>query len=358
MKRIRTNHSPAAAAAVPRRRLLPRAFTGAICMAATAGASAQSSVQMFGTLDMNITWPKTGGASVKSMDQGGNIFPSRLGFRGTEDLGGGLAASFWLEMALLPDTGEIQGTGFHRRSTLSLSHNNFGEVRLGRDYTPTFWNISQFSPFGTVGVGGSANIVEGWPFGLGGARTLARANNSVGYFLPKGLGGFYGQAMYALPEGQEGSRYRGARLGWSNGTIDVAAAYGVTPVGIADYRVASIGGTYDFGVAKLYANYYRQKADGDKQVNVMLGVSVPVGPGVIKASAARSSRSGPGIDGDDATQYAIGYVHYLSKRTALYGTYSHIRNRGNAAYVVSDSSPAGVPGAGARGLQFGISHNF
>jgi len=340
-------------------RRLPHTVAGALCIAASAGATAQSSVQLFGTLDMNITYSKSDGRSVKSMDQGGNIFPSRLGFRGTEDLGGGLAASFWLEMALLPDTGEIQGTGFHRRSTVSLSHNSLGELRLGRDYTPTFWNISQFSPFGTVGVGGSANIIEGWPFGLGGARTLARANNSVGYFLPKGLGGFYGQAMYALPEGQEGARYRGGRVGWSNGTADIALAYGVTPVGPNDYRVASIGGTYDFGLVKLYANYYRQKTEGDKQVNTLLGVSVPVGPGVIKASVARSNRSGPGgLDNDDATQYAVGYVHYLSKRTALYGTYSLVRNRGNAAYVVADSSPASTPGRPARGLQFGISHNF
>ncbi|WP_256856654.1 porin [Variovorax sp. KK3] len=342
----------------PPRRLLPRALAGAACVTAAAGSMAQSSVQLFGTLDLNLTYSKSDRASVKAMDQGGNIFPSRLGFRGTEDLGGGLAASFWLEMALLPDTGEIQGTGFHRRSTLSLSSNSLGELRMGRDYTPTFWNISQFSPFGTVGVGGSANIIEGWPFGLGGARTLARANNSVGYFLPRGLGGFYGQAMYALPEDVEGARYRGARVGWTNGTIDVAAAYGVTPVGPADARVASLGGTYDFGPAKLYANYYRQSTEGDRQVNLLLGLSVPVGPGVIKAVVSRSNRSGPGIDDDDARQYAIGYVHYLSKRTALYGTYSRIRNRGNAAYMVSDSAPATVPGGASSGLQLGISHNF
>lgn len=343
---------------LPCHRLLPRAAMGAICIAAAAGATAQSSIQIFGTMDLNISYTKGGGRSVTAMDQGANIFPSRLGFRGTEDLGGGLAASFWLESALLPETGEIQGAFFHRRSTLSLSHNGLGELRLGRDYTPTFWNISQFSPFGTVGVGGSSNIVEGWPFGLGGARTLARANNSTGYFLPKGLGGFYGQVMYALPEGEEGARYRGGRLGWTNGTADIAVAYGLTPVGAEDYSVASLGGTYDFGPAKLYANYYRQKTAGDKQVNLLLGLGVPVGPGVVKASVARANRSGPGLDNDDATHYAVGYVHQLSKRTALYGIYARIHNRGNAAYVVSDAAPPSTPGGASSGLQLGLSHNF
>ena len=328
------------------------------CVGLSSTALAQSGVSIFGTLDMNLTYAKSGASSVKSMDQGGNIFPSRLGFRGTEDLGGGLAASFWLEMALLPDTGEVQGLPWHRRSTMSLSSNTFGELRLGRDYTPSFWNISQFSPFGTVGVGGSSNIIEGWPFGLGGARTLARANNSVGYFLPRGLGGVYGQFTVAMPEGEEGAKYSGARLGYASGPFDMAASYGQTPIGTVRYRTASIGGTYDFGSFKLYANYMQQKAEQDKQSNVLFGVSVPVGVGVIKASAARSNRSGPGVDADDATQLAVGYVHWLSKRSAVYGTYSRIRNRGNAAYFTSDALQNVMPGSRGSGFQAGVSHNF
>ena len=119
-----------------------------------------------------------------------------------------------------------------------------------------------------------------------------------------------------------------------------------------------MGGTYDFGPVKLYANYHRHQAFNDRQVHVMVGASMPVGAGVIKLSAARANRSGPGLDADDATQFAVGYVHWLSKRTAVYTAYSRIRNRGNAAYVVADSSPAGSPGMPSSGLQFGISHNF
>jgi hypothetical protein len=83
-----------------------------VCIAASASATAQSSVQVFGTLDMNVTYSKSDGRSVKSMDQGGNIFPSRLGFRGTEDLGGGLAASFWLEWRCCPTPARSRARAF------------------------------------------------------------------------------------------------------------------------------------------------------------------------------------------------------------------------------------------------------
>jgi predicted porin len=144
----------------------------ALAALAVAGvASAQSSVTLFGIVDAAIT-----GYETKSEGAFGNTFKtsatkltnsgyntSRIGFRGTEDLGGGLAASFWLEAALLNDDGTTGGnvanvapittTGlFNRRSTVSLS-GGFGEVRLGRDYTPTFWNDTVFDPFGTTGVG-------------------------------------------------------------------------------------------------------------------------------------------------------------------------------------------------------------
>lgn len=326
---------------------------------ATSGAAlAQSSVTLFGSIDLNITHARAGGKSITGMDQGGHLLPSRWGIRGTEDLGSGLSAGFWLESAMLPDTGAMQGAFWGRRSTLSLASKNLGELRMGRDYTPTFWNISQFAPFGTVGVGGSSNTVEGWPLGLGNAKTLARASNSVGYFLPRGLGGFYGQAMMAVGEGIDGAKYRGGRLGYEAGPLNIAAAYGVTDTALGDFKTRTLGGSYNFGVAKAYLNVLRNTRGSDKQSNVLIGVAVPVGAGTIKASLARSDRSGPGVQADDARQVAVGYSHALSKRTTLYTAYSHIANKGNAAYVTADVSPPGVAGEKSTGFQLGINHAF
>jgi predicted porin len=337
---------------------MKKALTVLFSLAASGTTLAQSSVTVFGSIDLNLTYSKAGRETSKAMDQGGYLLPSRIGFRGTEDLGGGLSAGFWLESAVLPDTGAAQGAMWGRRSTVSLAHKQYGELRLGRDYTPTFWNVSQFAPFGTVGVGGSSNIIDGWPLGLGSAKTLARASSSIGYFLPRNLGGIYAQAMVSAGEGVDGAKYQGARIGYESGPLNIAAAYGATDTAVGDFKTATIGGTYDFQVVKLFANYLQQKLPSDKQTNVLLGVAVPVGVGTIKASAAESKRSGPGVDGDDARQFAIGYVHPLSKRTTLYTAYSHIKNDGNAAYVTGDSSPAGTPGEKSSGFQVGINHAF
>jgi predicted porin len=284
--------------------------------------------------------------------------PSRLGLRGTEDLGGGLSAGFWLESAVLPDTGASQGPFWGRRSTVSVASRDYGELRMGRDYTPSFWNISRFAPFGTVGVGGSSNILMGWPLGLGSAKTESRASNSIGYFLPPNIGGVYGQVMLAAGEGVDGAKYQGGRIGYESGPLNVAAAYGKTAVGTSDYKTVTLGGTYDFGVVRTYVNYLQHKLGSDKQANVLLGAAVPVGLGYIKATVARSDRSGPGVDADDARQIAIGYTYSLSKRTTIYGAYSRITNEGKAAYVTADSSPSGVPGERSSGLQLGINHAF
>lgn len=318
---------------------------------------AQSSITIFGTLDLNITQARAGDDKVTMMDQGGNKVPSRIGFRGVEDLGGGLGAAFWLETAILPDSGAVQGAFFGRRSTLSLFSTTWGELRLGRDYVPTFWNLSNFSPFGTVGVAGSSNIILAWPFGYPNAVTMVRASNSVGYHLPKNAAGIYGQAMYALDEGVDGTKYGGARIGYARGPLDVAIAYGQTPTQGVRYKTWNIGGTYDTGPVKLYANYHKQQFLDDSQANLLLGISAKVGPGQLLASVANSDRNGLGVEGDDARQFGIGYVYPLSKRTDLYTTYSLIKNKGSADYTTA-SSPAGVPGRSSSGFQVGVTHRF
>jgi predicted porin len=115
-------------------------------------ASAQSSVTLFGIVDAGVARLSAGGKTKTGMTNSG-YNSSRLGFRGVEDLGGGLQAGFWLEGQLTNDDGNAAGKlNFQRRSTVSLM-GGFGEIRLGRDYTPTFWNTTVYDPFGTNGVG-------------------------------------------------------------------------------------------------------------------------------------------------------------------------------------------------------------
>src|SRR5215203_1890384 len=183
-------------------------------------ASAQSSVTLYGTVDLNGRYVKADGQDKRvSMSQDG-INSSQLGLRGVEDLGGGLRAGFTLLSGINADSGTANSKFWNRRSTVSL-FGNFGEVRLGRDYIPTFWNLTIFDAFGTNGLGSSTNVRQLY----GGTRS----DNSIGYFLPANLGGFYGQFMAAAAEGgttlERPARYLGGRLGFAAGPFDVAGAY-------------------------------------------------------------------------------------------------------------------------------------
>jgi predicted porin len=417
----------------------------ALAALAVAGvASAQSSVTLFGVVDASIS-----GYSATSRDLNGATFlnpfyvnkgsikasrrelansgynSSRLGFRGTEDLGGGLAASFWLEAPITNDDGQGGVSTFARRSTVSLS-GGFGEIRLGRDYSATFWNDTVFDPFGTNGVGTNLVFTASSSFaafnGYGAAKTplvntpqitdvggsnYTRTSNSIAYFLPPNLGGFYGQLQYSFSEktkyspgtatpdvanNSRAGRYVGGRFGYANGPLDIAAAYGSSTVGDQYYvgttnkvNTFNLGASYDFGPVKLFGEVSRSKNKIDYETEpflggrqdldltgYLLGVTVPVGAGLIRASYS-AVKYDDNIAADPlnpfavapadrkANKLAIGYVHNLSKRTALYATVARISNKNGAALTTGGPgfvTTGGLTPKTATGYDFGIRHAF
>lgn len=320
-------------------------------------ASAQSSVTLFGIVDLSLNSVKNDGSGTrKSMDNNG-INSNRLGFRGVEDLGGGLRAGFHIEGAMTNDDGQAGGQQWRRRSTVSLL-GGFGELRLGRDYTPSFWNTTIFDPFGTNGVGSSLNITHNV-----GQITYVRSNNSVGYFLPA-LGGLYGQIMVAPGEGAAG-KYSGGRIGFKAGPVDVAASTGKQDTNVSgsqQFKHNSIGGSFKVGPATLMAQWNDEKSDtpaGDKETRILVGASIAVGQGLINVAYTKSDEKDAA--NRDATQIAVGYIYNLSPRTALYGTYASISNKTGSAYsVAGGGSTPGGPTAGGKstGLQAGLRHSF
>jgi len=385
----------------------------ALAALAVAGvASAQSSVTLFGIVDASVSGTSTkfvdgSKASSTRLDNSG-YNSSRIGFRGTEDLGGGLAASFWLEAALGNDSGTAGSTSttaqlFNRRSTVSLS-GGFGEIRLGRDYKPTFWNNTVFDPFGTNGQGTNVlQNVAGVASGAGGLNfdsDNVRQSNTVGYFLPSNLGGLYGQVQYGFDEkvkytdgapaqplvGDVDTRsgdYIGGRIGYAAGPFDIALAAGQGTIGSAYYAgqdttntTYNVGASWDFGFMKLYGEYGHLEAESKfdpayapsvKQAaqGGLLGVTVPVGPGLIRASYSYAQLQdaqfndilgNPYGGKPKAQKFAIGYVHNLSKRTALYGTVAYLDNKNGmplGVNTVEKSAPDS-----SYGYDFGIRHAF
>jgi predicted porin len=362
-------------------------------------ASAQSSVTLFGIVDVNARAVKNGdGSTVKSLTNNG-LATSRLGFRGEEDLGGGLKANFWLEADVNPDVGTagvtanspVAATGtakfFGRRSTVGLS-GPFGEIRFGRDYVASYNNLSQFDAYGNVGIGNLLNVINNGntQTTLGsGAGTLVRADNAIGYLLPSNLGGLYGQLTVAAGEGQSATAATGAatgatpggtngnnrhisgRVGFAAAGFDVAGAYGRTRVpGREDYKIWNVGASYNFaGYAKVMALYNRADFEGINQKTWSVGANVPLGAGEIRATYARVDLSGGTAVGlrnqDDVRLAAIGYVYNLSKRTALYTNLGRIQNRGGSALTIPGGTTDATFRAGGQNstaLDFGVRHSF
>jgi predicted porin len=370
----------------------------AVLGAFAGAASAQSSVTIFGVVDLSVANIKNDGTDARKSMGNNALSSNRLGFRGVEDLGGGLRAGFHLEGGMNNDTGtgnagNQAGQSWQRKSTVSLM-GGFGEIRLGRDYTPTFMNTTAFDPFGTNGVGNSLNVSRAasptaGQLGAGtlvnaagtqtvlpavqgaqGVGTYVRSNNSVGYFLPA-LGGVYGQAMVAPGEGGS-NHYSAARIGFAAGPIDVAASAGTTEMnaaGTLKAKIFNVAGAFKVGSAKLMAQYNDEKVQRAsptpefKETRILLGANITMGQGEIRASWVKSDQKTTGAAGnDDASQIALGYIYNLSPRTALYATYGSISNKGVSTFSVSTAAGAfaalPTPGGKSTGYEGGLRHSF
>ena len=347
---------------------MKRTLLALVAAAGAAAASAQSSsVTLFGVADVSVAYISTkdkvgDSKSVYGLANGGNS-SSRLGFRGEEDLGGGLKAGFWLEGGINVDDG---GTGFKfdRRSTVSVM-GNFGEVRLGRDKTPGYQNLETFHAFGDTGMGGinGHNLISSSAAGTPEGSNPKRVSNSVSYLLPK-LGGVYGQITYGFGE-QAGnnslSSTVGLRVGYANGPLNVAGAYGTVKGGevgnTVNYKHFNLGASYNFGVATPMVLIASERGN-DKRVDLYsIGVKAPLGPGELRA--AYSMYKDKRVSDADASRIAIGYGYRLSKRTELYAAFAHMTNDDNAKRKLG-SSLSHDPGVGKNvtGYEFGVRHNF
>lgn len=343
------------------------------------GACAQSGVTLAGVADAAARHvDNEGRGSTKSLVSGANS-TSRVIIRGTEDLGGGWSAGFHLEHGLALDTGSaVQATQFwDRRATVSLAGRSLGEIRAGRDFVPSYVSWSRFDPFSYVGVASSSNFVSASQQGPIRAsygtspNTTVRSSNSVQLLLPGGLGGLEGGALVAAGEGGTAANGQhkvvGLRLGYVAGAVNLSAGYtrsenDLTAAGGGAFKDAALGGSYNFGLVRISLALRRFDRADAKQTNLLLGAWVPVGSGEIKASFNRADLSGAvgttDIGANDARQWGLGYVHHLSKRTALYGTLARIDNRGAATYVIP-GGPSGLAGGGSStGAELGVRHNF
>lgn len=343
-------------------------------------AAAQSAVSITGIVDLAVrSVSNEGVGSMKSMVSGSNS-TSRVIFSGSEDLGGGLSAGFHLEHGILADAGsQAAGAKFwDRRSTVSLSGKSLGELRLGRDFVPSYSNWSRYDPFAYVGVARSANLVSATPVGPiraafgSNANTTVRSDNALQLLLPAnpaGLAGVEGGLMLAAGEGgavaSGQARLVGVRLGYASKAFGVSAAQTTSQnsqTTAGKFRDTAIGGQTSVANVRLSAAWRTFKYASSKQTVLLVGATATFGLHEVKASWARANLSGKvgttAVDANDATQFGLGYVYNLSRRSALYASVAQISNDGAARFVISDGAPGIVAGGSSRGYEAGLRHRF
>lgn len=341
-----------------------RAAIGAIALAAACAAQAQSSVTVYGIVDLFVQYGK--GDSTQLAVQSGGVSGSRLGFKGSEDLGSGLKAQFQLEQGILADTGALANTTnvWSRQAWVGLSSDAWGALIAGRQTIPQYDILDAFDTFGTgVGSSSSSGIVS----------TTSRANNSLKYRLPT-MGGFSGVALVgagettssAINSGDNANVYA---LGgtYTAGPFSAGLALNVFKRATnaqVDARYVMVTAAYDLGVAKVSGAVQKVRnlsgVDGVDRNEAMLGVSVPVTERNT-LSAAIGQVSTVGNADLNARQWTLGATHVMSKRTSFYGVLSGIDNSALTSYTTTAANglgPTTSAGKDVTSLQVGIRHAF
>ena len=295
-------------------------------------AQAQSDVKIYGLIDLSLGSVKDVGSSTsKTVLDSGKMTTSYYGLSGSEDLGGGLSGLFKLESFLRADAG-AQGRfdgdpQFSRSASVGLAHKEFGTLTLGRNTTALFSSTLSFNAFGDS-FGYSPSIRHYFGAGQNAVTGDTGWSDSVSYSSPTWGGLRFGLAAAAKEAnpatGSNGGNWS-ANLGYAQGPL--AAALVIQDVEkdgaitVADTHVTQLNASYDFGLAKAFAQYAKveNRSSGIDSTLSGLGVRVPAGQGAVIAQWGQNSPD----SGAERSTTSIGYLHPLSKRSELYAVGMH-----------------------------------
>lgn len=304
-------------------------------------ASAQSSVTLYGRLDTAVTWTDSSILDSKTTLNGHQpIGGSRWGLKGSEDLGGGLKANFVLESGFNSDDGSPGNATklFDRQAWVGLSSASLGEVRLGRHDTLT--RQLDLGYGADITAEGEITVADA-NYAAAAGRVLfqnlgTRVDNAVVYLSPN-FSGFQVRGLVAAGEGVT-ARQQGVLLGYAAGPLKAGISYEeyAEPLagGSAYNKVATVGASYDFGVATLGLGYQNTTDFGSNTAKSTVigdvdaynvGVLVPFGAFEFRAqyTHAKVDLLAPGAGSNKQDKYGASVRYSLSKRTQLYTAYLH-----------------------------------
>jgi predicted porin len=335
-------------------------------------ALAQSAVTVYGVIDVGVSNDRGGVTGNSTRLTSGMATQSRWGFRGTEDLGGGLSALFVVEGGFSADKGtSTQGNTLFGRATIVGLRNSLGTVTAGLQDTPHFTTLNAVVDPLRNGIARSNNLMA--PSGV-------RTGNSV-LVRSATVQGFSGDLMYAAGEvagDNAAGRAIGGSIGYSAGPLTVRLAHhnrnNDTAVlkNTGDAKNTLLGANYDFGPAKAYFGYAVDKGLKSSPLNnsaasfggaaptastdssaLLLGLTAPFGASTVVATYVR--KDDKTAFNQDASQMALAYMYALSKRTDVYSSFARISNKNGAAYTVGNSEEAGT---GDKQFTAGLRHRF
>ncbi|MBK7654428.1 MAG: porin [Betaproteobacteria bacterium] len=342
-------------------------FIASMMAAGGLSAYAQSSVTVYGIADTFVGFAKGAGTDTRLMDGGG--LASQLGFRGVEDMGGGLKAKFTLEGGLNLDSGvgNVPGPGFMftRQSFVGVS-GGWGEVTLGRQYTPIFATVWRADPLGVNSVFSPVTLWGQNDAQPGLAAWAARSDNAVMYTSPTGMA-VQGRIMYAPGEATNSSgNYVGANLTYESGPIWVGWGYQNKKSGTAAAPAANptdstsnvIAASYNAGSMILGASWGSQGSNvaaSPKAKILNLNTKFIFGASSVYADYGRRD-----VDSSarDQSVWTLGYDYNLSKRTTLYARGLWLTNKGNGSVAMGGVVVTPNSGQNSRLMGVGITHRF
>ncbi|MGE5451614.1 MAG: porin [Acidobacteriota bacterium] len=345
-------------------------------LAATSAAFAQSSVTLYGVLDASVEKVKTDHQVTRVSSD--NLATSRIGFKGTEDLGSGLKANFVLESAVKVDTGANGGGAsrfFDRAAWVGLA-GGAGELRLGRQDSSIGALAGDTSILGAQGYDDFRMINTRAGYGY------RRVDNAITYILPQVVQGLTAQVQYSLNGGVPGTvgteSYGAAGNYTKNYGISVKYANGPLLAGLGYLNVVDdvagapdnranatlVYGGYDLGAAKVIAYLNNETAltivPGAKRLS-LYGVKaiVPVSPDMTVQAGVSKAKNILGLHDahDDSTITELKGIYKLSKRTSVYGLATIANNEAVATTAIGGTTAAAADKV-AGGVAFGVSHAF
>lgn len=282
-------------------------LVAAAALVASVAAQAQT-VNVYGNVDVSVGSFEDNLTNRITEVRSGQLTGSFIGFKGQEDLGGGLKAFFKLESTIGVDTGSAQSNFWGRTSELGLT-GAYGTITGGNSVTLAGRAYDAQSPFSVFGnMNGVASTVAAHGGNFGAVQTNSLTYTSQTY------SGFAGAAQFGTgTEAPSTDKIYALQGSYASGPL--AAGLTVTNNDLADQNLVQLGASYDYGSVKAFGQIGRAKLAANDDLNYFeLGASVPVAANCKVLAAWTHGKS----DGYKTNELSVAYDHTLSKRTGAY----------------------------------------